>query len=115
LLNFTLKLPSLPAPVSGAIALLYRLIEAALSLRMSMSVPVLAEETVLNAEIPKAHTVTVESEGGNPIPGVTVEIGDKTDVTDEDSRFEIENMPSEIHSIVITDKDGSSQTGAFLT
>ena len=42
-------------------------------------------------------------------------IGDKTDVTDEDSRFEIENMPSEIHSIVITDKDGSSQTGAFLT
>ena len=48
-------------------------------------------------------------------PGVTVEIGDKTDVTDEDSRFEIENMPSEIHSIVITDKDGSSQTGAFLT
>lgn len=82
---------------------------------MSMSVPVFAEETVLNAEIPKAHTVTVESEGGNPIPGVTVEIGGKTDVTDEDSRFEIREYAFRDSLNRDYRQGGSSQTGAFLT
>lgn len=49
---------------------------------------------------------TVVDEDGNPLPGVTVDIGGKTDATDENGHFEIENVSSGTHPVVITDKDG---------
>lgn len=49
---------------------------------------------------------TVVDEDGNPLSCVTVDIGGKTDVTDEDGHFEIEDVPSGTHPVVITDKDG---------
>ena len=58
---------------------------------------------------------TLEDGDGNPIPGVTVEIGGKTDVTDEDGRFEIEDVPSGTHPVVVIDEDGSIIASGEIT
>lgn len=49
---------------------------------------------------------TVVDEDGNPLPGVAVDIGGKTDETDKDGRFKLGNIPSGTHMVVITDKEG---------
>ena len=43
---------------------------------------------------------------GNPLPGVTVDIGGKTGGTDENGRFDLEDIPSGTHTVVITDGGG---------
>ena len=50
---------------------------------------------------------TITDEEGNPIPGATVNIGGKTDVTDEDGNFGIKDVPDGYHPITITDEDGN--------
>lgn len=49
---------------------------------------------------------TVVDEDGNPLSGVTVDIGGKTDVTDGDGHFKLKDVPSGTHPVMITDKDG---------
>lgn len=48
----------------------------------------------------------VVDEDGNPLPGVVVDIGGKTDETDKKGRFKLGNIPSGTHMVVITDKEG---------
>ena len=48
---------------------------------------------------------TVTDENGKPLPGVTVDIGGQTDVTDEDGKFTVEDVPPGTHPAVVTDKD----------
>lgn len=50
---------------------------------------------------------TVTDANGSPLPGVTVDIGGKTDVTDESGRFDLTDIPSGTHTVVITDGDGN--------
>ncbi len=50
---------------------------------------------------------TLTDEDGNPLPGVTVDVGGKTDVTDENGKFTIKDVPGGYHPVTITDKDGS--------
>lgn len=50
---------------------------------------------------------TVSDAEGIPLPGVTVDIGGKTDVTDENGRFDLADIPSGTHTVVITDGDGN--------
>lgn len=50
---------------------------------------------------------TIGDEDGNPLSGVTVTIGDKTDVTDENGHFEIEALPSGTHTITAVDEEGN--------
>ena len=58
---------------------------------------------------------TVEDENGDPLSGVTVDIGGKTEVTDEKGKFQLEDIPSGIHSVVITDKDGKVLGSGVIT
>lgn len=58
---------------------------------------------------------TAEDENGKILPDVTVEIGGQTAETDEDGNFEIKDLPSGIHSIVIIDKDGTIIGSTQLT
>lgn len=51
---------------------------------------------------------TVTDENGNPIAGVTVDIGGKTNVTDKNGNFKVEDVPNGNHSVKITDKDGKT-------
>lgn len=50
---------------------------------------------------------TVTDENGTPIPGATVEIGGKTDVTDETGSFQIPDVPDGYHTVTITDPEGN--------
>lgn len=72
-----------------------------------------AEIKVIYKDAPSApddnkYTVggTVVDEDGNPIPGVKIEIAGKTDETDDDGKFKIEDIPSGTYPVVITDPDG---------
>lgn len=49
---------------------------------------------------------TVVNEDGSPLPGVTVDIGGQTDVTDEDGHFALEDVPSGTHPVAITGGNG---------
>lgn len=50
---------------------------------------------------------TVTDADGNLLPGVTVDIGGKTDVTDGNGHFDLADIPSGTHTVVITDGDGA--------
>lgn len=50
---------------------------------------------------------TVTDADGNPLSDVIVDIGGKTDVTDESGRFDLAAVPSGTHTVVITDGDGN--------
>lgn len=58
---------------------------------------------------------TAEDENGKLLPGVTVEICEKNTVTDQDGKFEIKDITSGIHPIVIIDKDGNIIGSTQLT
>lgn len=49
---------------------------------------------------------TLLDDEGNPISGVTVDMGGKTGVTDENGTFELSDVPSGVHTVVITGADG---------
>ncbi len=49
---------------------------------------------------------TVEDENGVHLSGVTVDIGGKTEVTDEDGKFQMKEIPSGTHPVAITDQNG---------
>lgn len=49
----------------------------------------------------------VIDEDGNPVPGVTVDIGGNTGITDDDGNFTIEDVPPGTWPVIITDKDGN--------
>lgn len=50
---------------------------------------------------------TVTDDGGNPVPGVTVDVGGHTGTTGTDGGFQIEDVPPGTHPVVITDEDGN--------
>lgn len=50
---------------------------------------------------------TVTNANGSLLPGVTVEIGGKTDETDENGRFDVAAVPLGTQTVVITDGDGN--------
>lgn len=58
--------------------------------------------------IEDSYTVggTITDEKGNPLPGVTVEIGGNTGTTDEDGNFIIPEVPPGTYPVVITDEEG---------
>lgn len=49
---------------------------------------------------------TIVDESGNPVPGVTVDIGGHTGVTDEDGHFTVEDVPDGRHPVTIIGPDG---------
>ena len=50
---------------------------------------------------------TITDKDGNPLPGVTVEIGGNTGITDEDGNFIIPDVPHGTYPVVITDENGN--------
>lgn len=66
-----------------------------------------AEQVPASSDSTHNISGTVNDENGDPISGATVEIGGKTDVTDEDGNFAIEDVPDGYHPIIITDEDGN--------
>ena len=66
-----------------------------------------AEDVITDSDGIHDISGTVIDEDGNLIPGATVDIGGKTDVTDENGNFTIENLPDGYHPITITDEDGN--------
>lgn len=73
-----------------------------------------AELTAIFADAPpapddKTYSVggTVTDADGNLLTGVTIELGGTTDVTDEDGHFDMTDIPSGTHTVMITDKDGN--------
>lgn len=49
---------------------------------------------------------TVANADGDPLPAVTVDIGGKTGGTDENGRFDLTDVPSGTHTVVVTDGNG---------
>ncbi|MBS5725668.1 MAG: carboxypeptidase regulatory-like domain-containing protein [Clostridiales bacterium] len=66
-----------------------------------------AESVPSNPDSTHDVSGTITDEDGEPIPGVTVDIGGQTGVTDEDGSFTIPNVPDGYHPVTITDEDGN--------
>lgn len=79
--------------------------------------PELVRDAVLIAEFEDAPAApdderyvisgSVVDQNGQKMQGVIVEIGGIMDTTDEDGNFELEGLPSGVHSVVIKDKEGN--------
>lgn len=66
------------------------------------------ETVAVTTDSDSTHNIigTVTDEDGNPVPGATVDIGGKTDVTDKDGKFTVKDVPDGYYPVTVTDGKG---------
>lgn len=69
----------------------------------------IVETVEVPAESDSIHDIsgTLTDKNGNPIAGATVDIGGKSDKTDRNGKFKIEDVPNGYYPVTVTDGDGN--------